>query len=195
VLHEVRTTISNEFSVLKTDLLELSKPRNHPGEGIDEGIVRIRGRYQPKRASHQISRRQTRTTSTYQTIFGTFYYRQQSALFNITREQNQMAAKALVQTESSFGFIPKFQASCVEFYRRNMCGSVSSCIRTYQAVDPSHPVFQMCSKGDIIGLQACFSDHSVSPFIKKGNSGRSLLHVSQCFNVIICYLTKFADSR
>jgi hypothetical protein len=179
----VRTTISNEFSILRTDLVELSKTRNQTEEGNDEIITRTRSRYKSKKTSHQLSRRQTRTTSTYQTILGTFYYRHQSTFFKIFREQEQAQTdmKALVQAESSFGFVPTFHAFCVEFYSRNMCGSVSRGIRTYQAVDPSHPVFDMCSKGDTIGLQACFSDN-LSPFIVCGRSGWSLLHVSQCFN-------------
>jgi hypothetical protein len=150
----------------------------------------MRSRYKPKRTSQQLSRRQTRTTSTYQTILGTFYYRHQSTFFKISREQEQSQTdtRALVQAESSFGFIPTFHTFCVEFYRRNMCGSVSRGIRTYQSVDPSHPLFDMCSKGDVIGLQACFSDN-ISPFIVCGRSGGSLLHVSQWFNdaILVSY--------
>jgi hypothetical protein len=123
-------------------------------------------------------------------MFGTFYYRNQSTFFNLAREQNRTAVKALVQTESSFGFIPTFNAFCVEFYRRNMCGSVSRGIRTYDALDPSHPVFDMCSDGDLIGLQACFNDYNISPLIVSGSTGKSLLHVSQCSNGTIQFSYK-----
>jgi hypothetical protein len=188
--NEVRTTISNEFSVLRTDLVELSKIRSQMEEG-DEIITRTRSRYKLKKTSNQISRRQTRTISTYPTIFGTFYYRHQSTFFKIAREQeqNQTTMKALVQDESSVGFIPTFHTFCVELYRRNMCGSISRGIKTYQSVDPEHPVFDMCSKGDIIGLQACFSG-DISPFIICGRSGQSLLHVSQGSKVTILFSDK-----
>ena len=182
--------MSNEFSVFRTDLVELSKIRNQTEEGSDKMITRTRSRYKPKKTSHQLSRRQTRTTSSYPTIFGTFYYRHQSAFFRIAREQNQTAVKALVQTKSSFGFIPKFNAFCVEFYLKNMCGSISPGIRTYHALDPSHPVFDMCSDGDLIGLQACFNDYDISPFIVSGSTGKSLLHVSQRSNGTIQFSYK-----
>jgi hypothetical protein len=137
----VRTTISNEFSVLRTGLVELSKIHNQT-EGGDEITTRTRSRYKPKRTSQQLSRRQTRTTSTYQTILGTFYYRHQSTFFKISREQEQSQTdmRALVQAESSFGFIPTFHTFCVEFYRRNMCGSVSRGLRTY------HTLYSICAQ-------------------------------------------------
>ena len=54
---------------------------------------------------------------------------------------------------------------------------ISRTLNIYPIVEWIAPIFAICHRGDLQGLQALLSSGTVSPFVLD-DSGRSLLHVS-----------------
>ncbi len=125
----------------------------------------------------QMSRRQTRTTIKYQTLLGTFYYRQESAFAVFDKNHEEPSKNVLEHSETSWAFIPTFLSRCIELHFRGVFGCISTKIRAYRVLPDDHPVFEMCTKGDVRNLQAPFSDRSITPFVVS-SGGDSLLHIS-----------------
>jgi hypothetical protein len=60
--------------------------------------------------------------------------------------------------------------------RSSRC-SISSSIQVDPVADSwNNPIFDMCRRGDIVGVQMEFSRRNVSPFVR-GHDGTTLLHV------------------
>jgi hypothetical protein len=176
VLGEVRN-VTDQFTLLRADIAARTQSQHYIPSKNEEPARRQRQQRSTKIKSTQMSRRQTRTTNKYQTLLGTFYYRQESAFAVFDRDHEELSKNVLEHSETSWAFIPTFLSRCIELHRRNVFGCLSTEIRTYRVLPDDHPVFEMCTKGDVRNLQASFCDRSITPFVVS-SGGDSLLHVS-----------------
>jgi hypothetical protein len=60
---------------------------------------------------------------------------------------------------------------------KNAYGSISHSLQVDPIADFDAPIFELCTTGDIAGVQDMFAGRIVSPFVRDP-SGRTLLHVS-----------------
>ena len=81
------------------------------------------------------------------------------------------------QRESTWVFIPSFLSYAFDFRYLNSCGHAERTLRVYPVLSYLHPVWQMCRKGDLKGIQRLLGDKEVSPF-SVDDTGNTLLHVS-----------------
>jgi hypothetical protein len=60
---------------------------------------------------------------------------------------------------------------------KNAYGSISHSLQVDPIADYDAPIFDLCGRGDIAGVQDMFNQRTVSPFVRDPD-GKTLLHVS-----------------
>jgi hypothetical protein len=128
----------------------------------------------PASPTSRLSKSQSAMLRSYKTPIGTFCLRQTS---EAQHSENSSHEGFLSREENSLTFIPPFLSRCIEFKYLKTHGFISGSFRITPVISYDHPAFKMCETGDIHGLQACFSNGSVSPFSINPH-GRTFLHVS-----------------
>lgn len=93
--------------------------------------------------------------------------------------QNRMS---VVLEENSFVINSSFVMRAFELRLCNGFGRISRSLNIYPVMMDNDPIFQMCQKGDIHGMQVAFSSGSLSPFVMD-DYGFTLLHVSGCARI------------
>lgn len=89
----------------------------------------------------------------------------------------QRTGKRTLVEIKTFTITPSFMKSLLYVRFVTTCGSISRALTIYPIVDDDAPVFGMCRSGDLQGLQAAFSDGTMSPLVVDAD-GWTLLHVS-----------------
>jgi hypothetical protein len=82
---------------------------------------------------------------------------------------------------STWIFMPSFFSRCIQLQCLDSFQSFGWSFRIYPIIPSLHPVWDLCVKGDLKGLQTMFSERQVSPF-SVSPQGRSLLHVCMALN-------------
>ena len=78
--------------------------------------------------------------------------------------------------ETSIIIAPSFMRRLLELRLASSLGKVSRTLNVYPVLDWNAPMFAMCSRGDMNGLQTVFGSGKMSPFVLD-DAGNTLLHV------------------
>lgn len=117
----------------------------------------------------------------YKSIFGIIRFDKKSKRSNHCA--NTRSHQSDISLEEDLYLIkPSFLRRGFELRFCNSFGRISRSLSIYPVITADDPVFKMCQKGDIDGLQSAISRGSFSPFVLD-HVGRTLLHV--CGYVII----------
>jgi hypothetical protein len=157
------TTISSQVALLYEEI-KVSPTTSQPGNCIKSATAR-----KSRQPTSKLRKLQILSPQRHTTLFGTLYIRRRR------RPSNQSSFQDSGTVE--VGFIPSFFSRCIEIQYSNSFGVIDGAIRIYPLLSDDHPAFTICEIGDIVGLQACFSTGSLSPY-SVDKFGRSLLHVS-----------------
>ena len=111
----------------------------------------------------------------YNGILGSVTFRKKTKYSR--RSRDQMQQTDLVLEEDLIMITSSFFRRSFELRISNSFGWASRSLKMYPVMMEDAPVFRMCQKGDIEGLQVAFSRRDLSPFVLD-NHGRTLLHVS-----------------
>ena len=83
----------------------------------------------------------------------------------------------VVTDEQIITVTPTFSRKTFELRVLNSFGGISRSLSTYPVLSSEAPIFDICTRGDLLGLQVALSSRGVSPFVLD-QYGWSLLHVS-----------------
>ena len=81
-----------------------------------------------------------------------------------------------ISEEKTIKITPAFLRKTLELRLLSSFGQISRTLRTYPILEDSAPIFDICLKGDLRGLQIALSSGTISPFVMT-EEGWSLLHV------------------
>ncbi len=79
--------------------------------------------------------------------------------------------------ERQITFLPSIFKTALEMQFSQLYGRISRTLTIYPTLGPDSPIFEMCHRGNLAGLQDAFSNRQYSPYTLD-QSGQSLLHVS-----------------
>ena len=102
---------------------------------------------------------------------------QRTSKFIVSPKAGKRTTAEVWERKYSWVLMPSLFSRCMQFQYTNSYETINWSFRTYPVIPTNHPVWDMCTKGDITGFQSLFSEGRVSPF-SVSRQGRSLLHVS-----------------
>ena len=124
----------------------------------------------------RMSRGYSTSMSSYSTALGMIFILKTLKSEEVSDDRPPTSESRTVE-ETALIFMPWFYSRCIHAHYRKAFGSIQASFRTYPVISDSHPIWKMCETGNLRGLQAFFSDRSVSPF-SINSKGMTLLHVS-----------------
>lgn len=101
----------------------------------------------------------------------------QSKSNSLNRSNTRKSGIKTTSNETIITMTPIFLRKTLELRFQNSFGRISRTLSTYPVLEDTAPIFEMCSTGDLQGLQVALSSGAVSPFVVDEH-GCSLLHVS-----------------
>lgn len=159
---------------------ELLLSRNGSETDADKGFsataeVSIQGR--KRTAGFKLSKRQSIAFSSFSGPFGKLHIRRKisDSTFGDEKEPSPMTAYA--KNETTWTFMPSFLSYSFNFRYLSSCGHIERSLRTYPVLPNNHPVWKMCRRGNLKGIQKLLSDRQISPFCVNISDGRTLLWV------------------
>jgi hypothetical protein len=174
--HQTANTISHELILLRHDLA--NKSHGTPNEARDT----IRGAANNLEKStmprSRIIREQSIVWRRYHSLFGKLLVRKVTRFADFTDENAQPAQLPYSTSTSSWSFVPSLLSRAFDYQSLTTCGSIQRSIRIYPVISRWHPIWKMCRRGDLHGIQTLLSTRQVSPF-SVDESGITLLHVCQ----------------
>lgn len=85
--------------------------------------------------------------------------------------------------EDSIMISPSFIRRAFELRFCNSFGRVPKSLHIYPVMMDDDPIFEMCQRGDMEGMQVALSGGNLSPLVVD-NHGRTLLHVCGCIMIL-----------
>jgi hypothetical protein len=174
--HQTTNIIGHELILLRHDIA--NKSHRTPNEARDT----IRGVANNLEIStmprSRIIREQSIVWRRYHNLFGKLLVRKVSNFADFTDENAQSAQLPYSTSTSSWSFVPSFLSRAFDYQSSTTCGSIQRSIRIYPVISVEHPIWGMCSRGDLKGIQTLLSMRQVSPF-SVNEYGETLLHVCQ----------------
>jgi hypothetical protein len=116
-----------------------------------------------RKAGSKLSKRQSITFSSYSGLFGWLVIRRKTS-DSTFGEGEPSPMTAYTNNETTWTFMPSFLPYAFDFRYLNTCGHVERSLRTYPVLPHTHPVWEMCERGDLKGIQKLLSNRQISPF-------------------------------
>jgi hypothetical protein len=171
--NQTTNTIRHELALLRSDLAGRPKSRfNGTRASVD------RAKVQGKSTKSRISKKQSMVSRIYSGLLGKLLIRTVSESTRFINSETESPEMYSTST-SSWAFMPSFCSRYVAYQSFKNCGFIQRALRIYPLIPNEHPIWLMCSGGDIKGLQELLSARQVSPF-SVDEYGRTLLHVCHC---------------
>jgi hypothetical protein len=168
--HRMTTTISKEL------LLVRSPPANTAIQECSTGAgANIQNSRPP--AETMFSKRRSRTISRYSGPFGRLIVKKEVQNSSFGKEEESTSVNAHHSESSTWIFVPSFLSYAFDYRYLNTCGYVERALRTYPILSREHPVWDMCRRGNLTGIQKLLGERQISPF-SVDKRGDTLLHVS-----------------
>jgi hypothetical protein len=158
---------------------ELLLSRNGSETDADHGLsatAEVTNQSKKWKAGSKLSKRQSIAFSSYSGPFGKLRIRRKISDSTFGDEEEPSPKAAYAKNETTWTFMPSFLSYAFDFRYLNTCGHIERSLRTYPVIRYNHPVWEMCERGDLKGIQKLLSDRQISPFCVD-SYGRTLLHV------------------
>ena len=125
-------------------------------------------------------RRPTKATRTkwYDGVLGTLVVYTRSRYSSWPYESSSMEKETMQET--SIRKTPRFVRRAFELCFVNYYGQISKTLRIYPVLTWNAPIFILCARGDMRGVQLALSSGKLSPFVVS-TFGETLLHVSPMY--------------
>ena len=170
--HQTTKTILQELVVLRGELLCKS------GETCQETNINIASANEqamPNKTKNRISRKQSITIRRYTGLFGKLLIRRMIESAKSIDSTMHSTLEAYSATATSWAIMPSFLSRRFEYQSMNTYGCIQRALRIYPVIPRDHPIWRMCSYGDLKGVQALLETRQVSPFSVDAD-GYTLLH-------------------
>ena len=171
-INQTTNTIRHELVLLRSDLV--GKIESSANETPATLIYRAKD--QGKSAKSRISKKQSMVFRRYSGVLGKLLIRTVSESTRFINSETESTETCSAST-CSWAFMPSFFSRFIEYQSFNTCGFVQRALRIYPLIPKEHPIWSMCRKGDLKGIQVLLGTRQVSPF-SVDRWGTSLLHVS-----------------
>jgi hypothetical protein len=159
--------ILNELALFKSPVC-LTNGSSESAKALDQQPYTI-----PRQPGVLISRRQSTNVFWYQTPFGRLGIRRK---LQYTKFDGRTEGEVATSSETSWIFTPSFLNRCMAFRSMNVFGSIERSFRVWQVIPTTHPVWELCEQGNLVGVQSLLTSRAVSPF-SIDEYGETLLHV------------------
>lgn len=169
--HQMTTTISKEL------LLVRSPPTDTTAAGCsaDAGASIQNSRLATRST---FSKQRSMTVSEFSGHLGRLIVKKEVQNSDFGKEEESNSVDTHHSESSSWIFMPSFSSYAFDYRYLNTCGYVERALRTYPILPLEHPVWDMCYRGDLTGIQKLLGDRQISPF-SVDEDGDTLLHVSR----------------
>ena len=124
---------------------------------------------------HMPTTSQDTYTEWYRGIFGSVEIRKRTKHSSQLPYLRAFGTQPLAE-ETAITIVPSFMRRLLELRLATSLGKVSRTWNVYHVMAMDSSIFNMCTNGDIGGLQALFSSSGISPFVLD-EEGKTLLHV------------------
>jgi hypothetical protein len=174
------TTISRELLLSKND----------SGTAADHGLsatAEVTIQSKKRKAGFKLSKRQSIAFSSFSGPFGKLFISRKISDSTFGDEKEPSPMTAYSKNETTWTFTPSFLSYAFDFRYLNTCGHIERSLRTYPVLPFHHPVWEMCERGDLKGIQKLLSDRKISPFCVD-SYGRTLLKVRSPQGLIKAFL-------
>ena len=151
---QISTTISQELVLLRKG------PLRHSDQSSPGGANSIEARTKRRRNTSRSGITQSTMT---RTPLGTIIIRRQLNTVSFD-EDGELSTNPHSQDETTWIFMPSFFSHCIDFRYARTWSGVQAALRTYPVIRDTHPALDMCTSGDVEGLQKLFSEQQLSPF-------------------------------
>ncbi|PMD26282.1 hypothetical protein NA56DRAFT_341580 [Hyaloscypha hepaticicola] len=168
--HQMTTTISKELLVVRNPPMNTAVQ-----ECSTDPEVIIQNSRPP--AETMFSTRRSRTISEFCGPLGRLIVKKEVQNSNFENEEESTSANTHYSESSAWIFMPSFLSYAFDYRYLNTCGYVERTLRTYPILPLEHPVWDMCFRGDLTGIQELLGDRQISPF-SVDEDGDTLLHHS-----------------
>ena len=188
--HQTTNTISHELILLRHDLANKSHRTSNEARDTISGAANNPEKSTMPRS--RIIREQSIVWRRYHSLFGKLLIRKVSKFADFTDENAQSTQLPYSTSTSSWSFVPPFLSRAFDYQCLNTCGSIQRSIRIYPVISRWHPIWNMCSGGDLKSIQTLLSTRQVSPF-SVNEIGETLLHV--CQNTMLQHIRENSRTR
>jgi hypothetical protein len=168
--HQMTTTISKQLLVRRP-------PTNTTAArcSADAGVNIQNGR---PPTETMFSKRRSITISEFSGPLGRLIVKKEVQSSNFGKEEESTPVNTHQSESSTWIFMPSFLSYAFDYRYLNTCGYAERALRTYPILPLEHPVWDMCFRGDLTGIQKLLGDRQISPF-SVDEDGDTLLHVSR----------------
>ena len=165
------TTISKELLVVR--ILPTNTTAARCSADAEANIQNMR-----PAAGSTFSKQRSMTVSEFSGHLGRLIVKKEVQNSNFGKEEESNSVNTHHSESSTWIFIPSFLSYAFNYRYLNTCGYVERVLRTYPILPLEHPVWDMCFRGDLTGIQKLLGDRQISPF-SVDEDGDTLLHVSR----------------
>ena len=116
----------------------------------------------------------------YNDVLGSIRIHRKSKRSNHTQDLRQNPISITIE-EHTFLISPSFLRRAFELRFCNSFGRIEKSLNVYPVLMFDDPIFEMCEKGDMVGMQVAFGAGKASPFVVD-TYGDTLLRVSSLFH-------------
>jgi hypothetical protein len=173
-------------------VLKNSDPASEPSIACNRTHVMAEDRpnNRVKWSRSRLLRKQSVIFRSHSGILGKLLIRRISQSASFSDQEFQSTSGTYHSRASSWAFMPSFLSRGFEYQSWNTSGFIQRAIRIYPLIRNDHPIWKMCTYGDLRGIQHLLSARQVSPFSVDAE-GLTLLHVSRrnTFKTFLEYLT------
>ncbi len=168
--HRMTTTISKEILLVRSPPTHIIATECSADAGAN--IQDIRPPARTRSSKHR-----SMTISSFSGPFGRLIVKNEVQNSTFGKESSNFVDTHHSES-SAWIFVPSFLSYALDYRYLNTCGYAERTLRTYPILPYEHPVWAMCTQGDLAGIQKLLGDRQISPFsVNKG--GDTLLHVSR----------------
>ncbi|PMD20159.1 hypothetical protein NA56DRAFT_186417 [Hyaloscypha hepaticicola] len=170
--HHTTKTILQELVLLRSEILYKS------GETFEETNFNIgcaNEQAMSSKTRHRTSGEQSISTRQYTGLFGKLLIHTVIESAKSLDSKINSTLEACSTTATCWAIMPSFLPRCFEYQSMNSYGCIQRALRIYPVLPKRHPIWRMCSGGDLKGVQTLLETRQVSPFSVDAN-GVTLLH-------------------
>jgi hypothetical protein len=168
--HQAAETISHDLMLLRREVQNTHKTPCNETKSLGRCCI------ESQRKSTGVRVKQSIEFRSYIGLIGKLLIRKASQSATICSSISQSTPEIYSTNITSWAFIPSFLSYGFEYQSFSSSGSIQRSLRTYPLISHRHPVWKMCSSGDLKGMQTLLSGRQVSPF-SVDTDGLTLLHV------------------
>lgn len=147
-----RDSIRHELVLLRNELLSKPTETSTETHAVVVGCANFE-----KSTRSRISRKHSIACREYTTIFGKLLVRTVSKSATFVDGGLRLASESYTMSSSSWVLMPSFLSRVFEYQSLNTYGFIQRALRIYPLISGDHPIWRMCSNGDLEGIQALFS--------------------------------------